>query len=304
MENLLRWGIANTPANPDQQPRQPVDTSKFDSGIIDAILGRPDSELMKEDMGVAMDASKDEDERVDALDHLEMLVEQIDNANNMQKLGLWTPLHSLLTVSHSTARIKLQALWAIGTALQNNPAAQDAYMTLNPASTLFTFLSPSSPDSTPKLRSKVIYTLSGLLKHNAFAVRTLDDEGGLGWITFGDALQDPDITVRRKTVFLLNTLLISKGAPVSGDGGGGAVHTSQQQLHTEPPPDRPIAFPNSHAAAVSQPERAQTAPLAIAALAKYDIIDKVVHGLAQPVPLGPDGDEDGYDMDFAESCIR
>lgn len=37
------------------------------------ILGRPDAELMKEDMGVATDPLKTEDERVAALDHLEMV---------------------------------------------------------------------------------------------------------------------------------------------------------------------------------------------------------------------------------------
>jgi hsp70-interacting protein len=36
-------------------------------------LGRPDSELMKEDMKIATDSTRTEDERVNALDHLEMV---------------------------------------------------------------------------------------------------------------------------------------------------------------------------------------------------------------------------------------
>ncbi|OSD00061.1 nucleotide exchange factor Fes1 [Trametes coccinea BRFM310] len=78
MESLLRWSIANSDPNaPPPQPR-----SDLDPGIIDMILGKPDSELMKEALAVAVDESKDEDDRIQALDNFEMLIEQIDNANS------------------------------------------------------------------------------------------------------------------------------------------------------------------------------------------------------------------------------
>ncbi|KAG6914033.1 hypothetical protein DXG01_002847 [Tephrocybe rancida] len=129
---------------------------------------------MKEDMSVATDPSKPEDERVVALEHLEMLIEHIDNANDLAQLKLWEPLHALLTTSTSTLEIKMQALWVISTAVQNNPSAQDSYLTLNPLPTLISFLTPS-PASTLQMRSKAIYTLSGLLKHNAPAIHALDN---------------------------------------------------------------------------------------------------------------------------------
>jgi hypothetical protein len=37
------------------------------------LLGKPDAELMKEDVAAAVDTSKSEDERIAALDHLEMV---------------------------------------------------------------------------------------------------------------------------------------------------------------------------------------------------------------------------------------
>lgn len=76
MESLLRWSIENsapastsdgTPA-PAPQPRKDLDP-----GIIDAILGRPDSELMKEALSAAVDESVGEEGRVAALDDLEMV---------------------------------------------------------------------------------------------------------------------------------------------------------------------------------------------------------------------------------------
>jgi len=45
---------------------------------------------------------------------------------DLEKLKIWEPLHSLLAAESSTPEIKTQTLWVIGTALQNNPSAQDA----------------------------------------------------------------------------------------------------------------------------------------------------------------------------------
>jgi hypothetical protein len=41
---------------------------------------------------------------------------------DLEKLGMWEPLQDLL--ASSSDDMKVQALWVIGTAVQNNPAAQ------------------------------------------------------------------------------------------------------------------------------------------------------------------------------------
>ena len=51
----------------------PPQRTDLDPGIIDAILGKPDSELMKEALARAQDASLDEGARLTALDDLEMV---------------------------------------------------------------------------------------------------------------------------------------------------------------------------------------------------------------------------------------
>jgi hypothetical protein len=80
MQSLLRWSIENsttstTSTGSDAAAASPPPRSRtdLDPGIIDAILGRPDSELMKEALAKAQDASLDEDARVTALDDLEMV---------------------------------------------------------------------------------------------------------------------------------------------------------------------------------------------------------------------------------------
>lgn len=74
MQSILRWSIENsTPLDSAASDRPPVAHKNLDPGVIDMILGKPDSVQMKEDMAVAIDAGRSEDERIDALDHLEMV---------------------------------------------------------------------------------------------------------------------------------------------------------------------------------------------------------------------------------------
>lgn len=64
---------------------------------------------------------------------------------------------------------------------------QSQYLNRNPLATLTSLLSPST---TPSIRSKAIYALSGLLKHNSPAVEALGkDEENDGWGKLRDALQ-------------------------------------------------------------------------------------------------------------------
>jgi hypothetical protein len=78
MQSLLRWGIENSGNDGSATGAvPPARRTDLDPGIIDAILGRPDSELMKEALAKARDASLDEDARLTALDDLEMVKKNI-----------------------------------------------------------------------------------------------------------------------------------------------------------------------------------------------------------------------------------
>ncbi|KAJ3991752.1 nucleotide exchange factor Fes1-domain-containing protein [Lentinula boryana] len=334
MQSLLRWGIENstpqpqtqtqtqthtqTPTQPQPQP-QPLDPS-----IIDIILGKSDADRMKDALAIAVSADKvDVEERVNALDDLEMLIEQIDNANNLEKLNMWEPLHGLLTPptpTPDTERIRTQAIWVIGTAVQNNPAAQDAYLNLNPIPLLTSFLAPPTPShpTSKETRSKVIYALSGLLKHNAPALKQLDvknagdgDDINDGWDRLRQALQHPDNTVRRKTVFLLNNLLTPNEAPTpSLSSPSQNLHTPDSHSHPHshphphsqphPHPQDPI-HPNSHSAYLSHPDRASTSGPTFEAMQTHGIVDVLVESLTGG---GEDEEEDvDVDLDFEEKGV-
>jgi len=72
MESLLQWSLANSApsdgSQPPAGPRQPLDP-----GVIDAILGKSDADHMRDDLQIIMDETREEDDRVGALDHFEMV---------------------------------------------------------------------------------------------------------------------------------------------------------------------------------------------------------------------------------------
>ncbi|KAF5392920.1 hypothetical protein D9757_001064 [Collybiopsis confluens] len=294
MQSLLRWGIENSTPQNGTNPNPPAPRSDLNPEIIDMLLGKSDAELMKEAINIALDESRSEDDRVDALDNLEM---------TWKKLRIWEPLHGL--ASSGPDAVATHAIWVIGTALQNNPAAQDAYLKLNPLPTLTSLLAPkagSTSSAAQRIRSKVIYALSGLLKHNAPALAQMDIDGADGWNRLCRALQDPDITVRRKTAFLLNSLLMpneSTASQSSATSRSDNFHTpdSQQQERESP------IHANSHAAHLTLPNRASTSALTLEAMTKHDIVDTLIQGLTDPVPYGEDGDNEEADLDFEEKGV-
>ncbi|KAG1732659.1 armadillo-type protein [Suillus paluster] len=292
MQSLLRWSVENS--SPGSAPPVPAN-NHLDPGIIDHILGKPDAQLMKEALKVGVDETQAEDDRLKALDDLEMLVQNIDNANDLKKLKMWEPLHGLLLASGTSDALKMQTLWIIGTALQNNPAAQLAYLDLEPLPALIRLLSPSY--NSAKTRSRAVYALSGLLKLNAAAVQQMSAAGG--WSALRICLEDSEIRVRRKTAFLLNTLLM----PTSEN------KVSLQSNISMPSSENAPVYPNSHASMLSNPSSISTSSITLDVLQNdstsegSSLLDALVSALTEPVPFGPDGEKD-KDEEFQENIIR
>ncbi|KAK8002780.1 hypothetical protein PG989_002499 [Apiospora arundinis] len=98
---------------------------------LKALFGGPsDADLML----AAMEHIKSADpeitleSKLTAFDNLEQLIESLDNANLLSKLGLWTPLLELL--AHDEQEIRLMACWVVGTAVQNNEPSQERLVAL------------------------------------------------------------------------------------------------------------------------------------------------------------------------------
>lgn len=187
------------------------------SEMLDFIMGKSDSIIMKEKMAVAMDTSKSIDERVQALDDFEMLIELIDNANNMAILKLWEPLLKLLQDEHQP--VVAHACWIMGTAVQNNLKAQSALYTFNALPAILSTIYPSSSSSKPytSTRAKATYALSSALKHWPLAAGALASNNGQGHSVLSKGVGDAEPVIRRKMAFLIGTLTMQSGETYEGD---------------------------------------------------------------------------------------
>lgn len=129
MNKLLKWSVQNTQQqNEDGTTTAPPSADQAARNLtpemINTLFGGPsEADLMKAAMEVLHSDESDLENKLIAFDNFEQLIESIDNANNLEPLGLWTPLVQLL--KHEEAEMRRMAAWCIGTAVQNNEKAQD-----------------------------------------------------------------------------------------------------------------------------------------------------------------------------------
>ena len=162
MNQLLKWSIENS-ENPSADPTSTTDPKAerpsgrpLDPDVLNSLLGGPtDADLMKESMAAILSPDITLDNKVVAFDNFEQLIETIDNANNMESLGLWTPLVGLLT--DNEAELRKYAAWCLGTAVQNNVKAQQKLLAMN---TIPTLAKLSTEEARDDVRRKAIYALS------------------------------------------------------------------------------------------------------------------------------------------------
>jgi len=158
LNSLLKWGIENSEASKSDlsAPAPTTSTSNLDPSVLQALLGGPsDADLMKDAMAAIQSPDVSLDNKITAFDNFEQLVEGIDNANNMEPLGLWVPLVRLLEASEK--ELRMYAAWCVGTAVQNNSRAQERLFVLNAIPTL---VKMATGDPDPVARKKAILALS------------------------------------------------------------------------------------------------------------------------------------------------
>lgn len=139
MNNLLKWSLQNSTTDPNAPPPPSTTTTGAAAApnrgltpeMLSALFGGPsEADLMKAAMETLHSDEVDLENKLIAFDNFEQLIETIDNANNMEPLGLWTPLVQLL--GHEEAEMRRMAAWCVGTAVQNNEKAQDRVCIISP----------------------------------------------------------------------------------------------------------------------------------------------------------------------------
>ena len=167
MNQLLKWSIENS-ETPSADPTSTTDPkAERPSGrplnpeALKSLLGGPsDADLMKESMAAILSPQIALENKLVAFENFEQLIENLDNANNMEVLGLWAPLVQLL--KSDEAELRRYAAWCVGTAVQNNVKAQEKLQALDAISVLTRL---STQDLSEPVRRKAIYALSSEVRN-------------------------------------------------------------------------------------------------------------------------------------------
>ncbi|KAJ1913162.1 hsp70 nucleotide exchange factor fes1 [Mycoemilia scoparia] len=220
MEELLKWSIMNMTKNEDA-PARPANSEppkKLDPKIIDHIIGKPVSQQMKECMDIIDGTNSTEggenpqptlkDKEI-AFDDLEMFVENIDNASNLEPLELWPRIIKQLVSPEPSLRSA--AAWVCGTAVQHNPNAQKAFKKHHGLKPILNVL---ENDSNTEAKSKAMYCLSSYVRTNPDGFNEFigdkNEEGARGLVILKKNLSNftrKYRSLRIKTLFLLQALI-------------------------------------------------------------------------------------------------
>lgn len=124
MNNILRWGIENSEASQDNAAPAAART-QLNPAALQALFGgmKSDSEQLKDAMNIIEDPKTTSEEKETAFEDFEMIIQGIDNANNLEPLGLWSRLVDKF--DHEEPALRKWAAWCAGTAVENNPKAQE-----------------------------------------------------------------------------------------------------------------------------------------------------------------------------------
>lgn len=125
---------------------------------------------MVEAMEAIQDSEVSLDQKMIAFDNFELLIEQLDNANNIENLKLWEPLISMLSSPES--ELRRMAAWCCGTAVQNNEKSQAAFNAHNGVPKL---LELALKDPANEVRKKAVYALSSQIRNSPEALKVVLD---------------------------------------------------------------------------------------------------------------------------------
>ncbi|RDX78101.1 Nucleotide exchange factor SIL1 [Mucuna pruriens] len=209
LDSMLQWAISHSDAEKlkeSAEARQRLSASELQKRqieikeIMEKIKMPSDAELMKIAVSDLDNVSTSLEDRYRALQELVELVEPIDNANDLNKLG------GLLAVAnelnHSDPGIRTVAAWVLGKASQNNPIVQQQILELGVLSRLMKMVNSNSTEEA----NKALYAVSALIRNNLASQELFYAEAG-GWM-LQDILSNAslDVRLRRKAVLLLADL--------------------------------------------------------------------------------------------------
>ncbi|KAG0678904.1 hsp70 nucleotide exchange factor fes1 [Kluyveromyces marxianus] len=202
MEKLLHWSIANAQGDSEAVAR----AGQPDPKLLEQLFGGGPDEptLMKHAMAVISNPEATLENKLTAFDNFEMLIENLDNANNIENLKLWEPLIAVLDSPES--ELRAFALSVTGTAVQNNEKSQNNFAKYDGSlAKVMQIVGNAQEDA--QVRIKAFYTLSSLIRHNKEIYKQFYELDGLKLIApvLNDANANEKLKLR--VMALLSTIM-------------------------------------------------------------------------------------------------
>lgn len=160
MEKILQWSIASQSGDKEAMEKIGAPTPEELSKLFGA-GGADEPTLMKQAIVVVENPEATLEAKETAFDNFEMLVENLDNANNIENLKLWP---NVIAQLQSTESLSVLAASIIGVATQNNPDSQKAFLAKeNGLSKLIELVNDES--TSRELRLKSLFAMSCLVRN-------------------------------------------------------------------------------------------------------------------------------------------
>lgn len=206
MEKLLQWSIAQQTGDKEAMAK----IGQPDPEMLKQLFGGPDEPtLMKQAMIVAGNPEATQDAREVALENFEMLIENLDNANNIENLKLWPNVIAQLLSEFVSLQVLGASIVAIAT--QNNPSSQEAF--LKAEGGFSKLIELASAEETPKeLKMKALFALASVVRNYQDATDKFVELGGFAAVKLRASNEDQKLLLRKLS--LVSALLSTGLDPV------------------------------------------------------------------------------------------
>ena len=177
LNELLKWSVENSSTTNNDPDAAPPTNRNLNPDALNALFGGPsDADLMKSSMSAILSTDPEItlDDKLVAFDNFEQLIENLDNANNLGPLALWTPLLSCL--SSEEVEIRRMAAWCVGTAVQNNEKSQERLLAMGGIPLLVKLAIGEKERA--EVRRKAVYALSSTVRNYQPAMDVVTEELG------------------------------------------------------------------------------------------------------------------------------
>ncbi|KAK1571343.1 hypothetical protein Q3G72_015376 [Acer saccharum] len=210
LDGMLQWAIGHSDPVKLKETAQDVQRLSLSElkkrqleikELMERLKMPSDAQLMQIALDDLNNSSLSLEDRHHALQELLVLVEPIDNANDLCKLGGLAVL--IRELNHPDTDVRKFSAWILGEASQNNPFVQKQILELGALMKLIKMVKSSYVEEAVK----ALYAVSTLIRNNLAGQELFYAEAGD--LMLQDLLRNSsiDIRLRRKAVFLVGDLV-------------------------------------------------------------------------------------------------